>query len=173
MKRILLYLVLMIPILGMSQVLRNVDFYDYFDAILKIKQSDSLNNDNYSKYNLTNILLLDSTEIKLIEKLEPISVEEFRKIVHGIQIKSKTVGFVTNHTNIKELLLDKVSQKRIIECVNVHNSSVINYSKFAYPIYVKGTIAVFDIYGSTWSDTYYVKLENNILQINWLCGIVE
>ena len=118
-------------------------------------------------------MLLDSTEIKLIEKTGYQYVNDFRNFAPGITLSKQTFGFVTDKKNIKEIFLDKNSLKRILDCSKSYNSPDLKLIEFNYPVYIKGNKAIFEISGPTWSDTYFARLEDGILQINWIGGIIE
>jgi hypothetical protein len=147
-------------------------FIDYDKVIIELKTNKNFETIKY-KYDFTFILLLDSAEINLIKGLKPEIIEEFRKYAPELQFNKMTVGFVTEKKGIKEILLEKSDQKRIFECLYTENSPDIKYLNFDPIIYIKRNIAIFKISGPTWSNTYFARLENNVIQINFIEGIIE
>ncbi len=172
MKINLTIILLTISIILFGQPYKVEKFIDYENVISELKKNPNYDNLKY-KYDYTFILLLDSSEIKLIEKIRPETVKYFRDYAHGISFNNKTVGFKTEKQSIKEVLANKLNQKRMFECLHTENSPDINYLNFDFPIYIKGNKAIFEISGPTWHDTYFARLENYVLQINWLGGVIE
>lgn len=159
-----------LPIYG--QTLEKAKFITYEDVIEKLKSTkniESLEN----QYDYTALLLLDSTEIKLIEKTGYQYISDFKNLAPGLALSKQTFGFVTDKKNIREIFQDKNSLERILSCSKSDNSPDLKLTKFTYPIYIKGNKAIFETSGPTWSDTYFARLEDGILQINWLGGIIE
>jgi len=147
-------------------------FIDYDKVIIELKTNKNFETIKY-KYDYTFILLLDSAEIRLIKGLEPEIIEDFRKYATGLQFNKMTVGFVTEKKGIKEILLDKSDQRRIVECLHTENSPDIKYLDFDPNVYIKRNMAIFKISGPTWSNTYFARLENKVIQLNWIEGIIE
>ncbi len=144
----------------------------YEDVIKNLKSTKNIESIE-NQYNYTALLLLDSTEIKLIEKTGYQYVDDFRNFAPGLALSKQTFGFVTDKKNIKEIFMDDNSVERILDCSKSYNSSDLKLTKFRYPVYIKENTAIFETSGPTWSDTYFARLENGILQINWLGGIIE
>jgi hypothetical protein len=147
-------------------------FIDYDQVILELKSNKNFKTIEY-KYDYIFVLLLDSSEIKLIKRLNPEIIEEFRNYAQGIQFNEMTVGFVTEKKEIKEILLDKSDQTRIFDCLHPENSSDIKYLNFVPTVYIKGNKAIFEVSGPTWSTTYFARLTNHVFQINGLISIIE
>ncbi len=80
---------------------------------------------------------------------------------------------MTDKPEIKEIFKDENTLKRIIASTNSYGSPDIPMTKFDYPVYIKGNTAIFETSGSTWSNTYFARLQKGVLQINWLGGIIE
>jgi len=142
------------------------------DAIEELKSTNNIKSLE-NKYDYTALLLLDSTEIKLIEKTGYQYINDFRNFASGLALSKQTLGFVTDKINIKEIFQDKNSIQRILDCTKSYDSPDLKLTKFNYPVYIKENTAIFETSGPTWSDTYFARLENGILQINWLGGIIE
>jgi hypothetical protein len=147
-------------------------FINYEDVIKELKSTKNIKNLG-NQYDYTALLLLDSTEIELIEKTGYQHIDDFRNFAPGLALSKKTFGFVTDMKNIKEIFLDKNSLKRILDCSKSDNSPDLRLTVFEYPIYIKENKAIFETSGPIWSDTYFARLKNGILQINWLGGIIE
>ena len=145
---------------------------NYENAIEELKSTKNIKSLE-NKYDYTALLLLDSTEIKLIEKTGYQNIDDFRNFAPGLALSKQTFGIVTDKKNIKEIFLDDNSLARILDCSENYNSPDLKLTKFNYPVYIKGNNAIFETSGPTWSDTYFARLENGILQINWLGGIIE
>lgn len=172
MKIVPMFILLMICPFLFGQPYRIDNFIDYKNVINDLKTHANDSHLKY-KYDLTFVLLLDSSQIKLIEKIQPEAVKYFREYSSGLTFNNRTVGFVTDKKDIKEVLMDKLDQKRIFECVNEESDLDLVHVEFDHPIYVKENKAIFEIYGSTWSSTYFARLENGVLQINYLGGTIE
>jgi hypothetical protein len=145
----------------------------FYEEVLNELQSTENIAGLENKYDFTFILLLDSTKIELIERTGYPFIDEFRNYVPGLSLTEQTVGFVTDKTEIREIFQDKNSLKRILDCTKKCNNPNITMTSINYPIYIKGNRAIFETFGPTWSDTYYAILQNGVLQINWLGGIME
>ncbi len=146
-----------------------ITYKDVIEKLRSTKNIESLEN----HYNYTALLLLDSAEIKLIEKTGYQYINDFRNFAPGLALSKQTLGFVTDKINIKEIFLDKNSIQRILDCTKSYDNPALKMTKFNYPVYIKENTAIFETSGPTWSDTYFARLENGILQINWLGGIIE
>ena len=168
-----LFIVLIISQLSVyGQTSEKGKIITYEDVIEKLKSTKNIESlENH--YDYTALLLLDSAEIKLIEKTGYQYIDDFRNFAPGLALSEQTFGFVTDKKNIKEIFLDKNSLKRILDCSKSYNSPYLKLIEFNYPVYIKGNKAIFEISGPTWSDTYFARLEDGILQINWIGGIIE
>jgi len=168
-----LFIILVISQLSIyGQPLIKEKFVIYEDVIEELKSTkniESLEN----QYDYTALLLLDSAEIKLIEKTGYQYINDFRNLAPRLALSKQTFGFVTDKKNIKEIFLDENSLTRILNCSKSDNNPDLKLTEFNYPVYVKGNRAIFETSGPTWSDTYFARLEDGILQINWLGGIIE
>jgi len=151
---------------------RNSVFIEYAQVISELKSNQNPEDIGF-KYDMCTILLLDSTQLEMVEKIDPLSVEYFRESAPGLALNKSTASFPTVKKDIREIFTDKVSLKRILICLNEEQSTEIDFSMFDFPIYTKENKAIFDISGPTWSDTYFASLGNGVLQINWLSGIIE
>lgn len=169
---IIALLVFQIPTYG--QVLAEESFINYEEVIEDLQSTENIQSLK-NKYNYLFVFILDSTKVELIEKTGCAYINELRNYPSGFSLSKQTIGFVTDEKNIKEVFEDKNSLRRILDCSHTFNSPDIPVTKFDYPIYIKGNVAVFRTYGPTWtwSDTYIARLEDGILQINWLEGIIE
>lgn len=172
MKRIVLIFTFLIPIYAISQVYRNVDVYDCDEIINELKKSNGIDEMN-SKINFSYLLLLDSTAIDLVEKIDPEAAIEYREYAPYSLFNATTVGFVSYQKSIKELLIDKAEQKRIFLATDGDADSNELQAKFGYPIYIKGNTAIFEMYGSYWSQTYFARLEKNVFQMNLIFAIID
>ncbi|WP_163710724.1 hypothetical protein [Mangrovibacterium lignilyticum] len=146
-----------------------INYEDVIEELKSTKNIKSLEN----KYDYTALLLLDSTQIKLIEKTGYQYINDFRNFSLGLALSKQTLGFVTDKINIKEIFLDKNTIQRILDCTKSYDSPDLKMTEINYPVYIKENTAIFETSGPTWSDTYFARLENGILQINWLGGIIE
>lgn len=124
-----------------------------------------------AEYDLTYILLLDSSDVNLFENLNNNIVESFRNYSPGLQIDESTVGFYTEKSDIKNVFIDSRLRARIIECVHTENSLDVKYVSIATIVYIKDNKAVFEITGPNWEKTYFATLKKNVFQISWLGGM--
>lgn len=159
-----------LPIYG--QTWNKMSFVIYEDVINELKLAENISAKE-NKYDYVCILLLDSTNIDLIIKTGYPYIEEFRNYTAEIPLSNRTTGFVTEKREIKEIFRDEKSLKKMLACIKPYNSPDIPMTKFDHPIYIKGNAAIFETSGPSWSDIYYARLENGVLQINWLGGVME
>lgn len=148
------------------------NFIEYDTAIKELKANNNFESIEF-KYDYIFVLLLDSTEIKLLKKHSTEIIEEFRNYAPGLKNSERSVGFVTEKKDIKDVFTDKLNHKRIFECLHAENSLDIEYLTIDSVIYIKEQSVIFEISGSTWSDTYFAKLDKGVFHINWLGGIIE
>jgi len=167
MKRNLLIIFLIFQIPSFGQPLRWENFINYDTVIKELKTTKDIKSLVY-KYDYCSVLLLDSSNLKLVKETGYQYIDEFRKNAPYLSLSDKTVGFVTDKKNIKEIFLDKNSLKKILGCVELGDNS-----DFDYPIYIKGNMAIFETSGPTWSNTYFGRLKDGVFQINWIEGIIE
>lgn len=162
----------LIQTVAYSQSSRKMKFVEYETVVEDLLSSDSLRELQHA-YDYTAVLLLDSSKIELVLQTGFQYLEEFRNSALGLSQVDQTLGFVTSKDEIKELFQDQKSLERILECTHSSESTDIEMSEFDNPIYFKGDEAVFRMSGPTWSDTYYARLKNGVLQIKWLGGAIE
>ncbi len=154
---------------------QNVDirtFIEYEDVIDEIKSTKS-SSDIEFKYDYEWILLLDSTEISLIEKVDQQAINSFKESAPGLYLDENIIGFVTAKENIRELFESKELRKRIIDCTNTIDSQDFVDERIDFPIYIKGNLAIYSIHGPSWSATYFGSLKNGIFQFKELYSIIE
>lgn len=141
-------------------------YVDYRMVIEELKTSIVIK-ELSDKWDYKSILLLDSSEIKIINKVRPDIVKDFREYF------SKPV----EEKYRKILATDK---KSIKDCVNnfklyciTENGPGID-SRLYYPFYVKDDkIALYEIYGNSWSECYRITLLNKKLLIELIDEIIE
>lgn len=118
--------------------------------------------------------MLDSSKKTELFKFDPQLEKEFTSYSAGINVIESIVGFMTQKSNLTELLNSEDSQKRILNCIydeEFIKSVAIN---FRYPIYIKENIAIFAVYTSFTTDIFYIRLSvKGVVQINWLGGTME
>ena len=128
-------------------------FIDCKSAIQELK-----NNSNkiqiVEKYDWISILLLDSSEIMTIKKLNPYLITEYEDFALGLKLKSKYKSYPTKQEDIKRIFIDNSLKNQLL--ISLYNSEN-TYIK--YPVYIKDNKVVFDIYLGTWFATYFAKLE--------------
>lgn len=172
MKKYLLFLLFCAQLSIYGQPYLKEKVITYETVIKKLKETYKIKNLE-NKFNYTFILLLDSTNIDLIKKIDYQYIDDFRSYAQGLPLSNQTVGFVTDKKDIKNIFEDNISLKRILIVLKDNNIPDVSINDFNYPIYIKGNKAIFEISGPTWSDTYFATLNNGVLQINWLGGIIE
>jgi hypothetical protein len=144
-------------------------FIDYEKAISELMASNNI--DSLEKrYDIVYVLLLDSSEIKLVESTNIDLVKEFRSFSSGLIPNKQTVTIGVDKSSIREVFSDKILSKKIIKSITKDNPSIASINQ---TIYTKGNLAIFETFGPKWSNTYYAKLENGEVKINWLGGIIE
>lgn len=141
-------------------------FVDYQWVVNQLKTSKSIKDFTY-KWNYGSILLLDSSEIEIINKIRPDVVKEFRRYF------SKP----TESKYRKTVLTDK---KSIRDCVSNFEAYCITENglemgaQLDYPYYIKDDkIAVFEIYGDFWSESYRLTLQGNKVLVELVGSIIE
>jgi len=129
-------------------------FIDYNNAIKEIK----LNPDNRQitdKYDLVDILILDSSELNTIKKINPDIIEDFKDYSNALAKKNNYKSYKTDETDIKQIFINYTNQKQLIKFLYPESEMTISF-----PIYIKGNKVIFHICTKTWSATYFAKLEN-------------
>ncbi len=87
-----------------------------------------------------------------------------------MRLNKSTVGFFTRHTDIRKIF---ESPDKIFNCLIDEASPNEVKQVFAFPIYVKNNAAIVTILKSNGSDTYFFRLHEGVVQINWLGGVME
>jgi hypothetical protein len=153
-------------------VMSQVKFVRYQDFEMTYSNNPDLN--KLSKnYNLLFILFLDSSYEQQILEYDPGLENLYRGSAYGINFNESTVGFVTHVSNITEIFNSNLYVDKIFNCI-YDEIPVKHYKKvISYPVYIKNNIAVLNVLTNSGNDTYYFKLYNGILQINWLGGTTE
>ena|GEM_PF-3885404 len=168
-KTILLLISLTISIFLYGQNIDSKNFIEYDSIISELKAVNTINDMSYLLYRFDFILLLDSSEISLVEEKTGEDIEEFRFLANVINNNKEIIGFMTEEKDIRNVFLDPEQERKIISCTRIGHSS----EKVDFPIYVKENKAIFSISGATWSETYYAELKDNNVQIKGIYQIIE
>jgi hypothetical protein len=150
----------------MGQNRNHLMFVDYTSAIAEIKKNPG-NKKIKDKYDYVNILLLDSSELNTIKRIDPNIIDEFREYSYGLKLKRNFKNLKIEGTNIKKLFVDSINQRQILKLLQPEIR--IEDMKIDSPIYIKQNKAIFDISGKIWTATYFAKIENNKLKMLKLC----
>jgi len=150
----------------MGQNRNLLKFVDYNSAIAEIKKNPN-NEKIQDKYEFVYILLLDSSEIKTIKRINPDIIDEFRDYSYGLKPKHNIKSLKIKETNIKKLFVDSINRKRIMKLLQPEVGT--ENMKINSPIYIKQNKAIFDISGEIWTTTYFAKIEDNKIKILKLC----
>lgn len=168
MKTYLFFTFIIFQVSSYGESFSERDFITYDEVINELQSADTISNIEY-KYDYSLILLLDSSNIDLIETIDYSFIDDFRDYALGLPLSDQTVGFVVDSENITKIFQDKNSLKRILDCFNRYSPM----AKLTYPIYVKENEAIFEITEADGSDIYVARYNSGVLQINWLGGITE
>lgn len=172
-SKILQILMLLSSTILLAQGNNSIKFID----VEKIK-NEILQNQNYpyknQSFDMLFILLLDSSEKNTFFQNDPRLKEEFYEYLPSLKLNSYTVGFVTQEQSIKSVLMDNVSIGRILNCVYTPQFADSNTIEFSSPIFIsKENCAIFQTHSSFTTDTYFIRLNHGVVQINWLGGTIE
>ena len=130
-------------------------FIDYKNAIKEIKQNPD-NKQITDKYDLVDILILDSLELNTIKKFNPDIIEDYKDYSNALAKKNNYKSYNTDETDIKQIFINHTNQKQLIKFLYPESEMTI-----FFPIYIKENKVIFDIYTQTWSATYFAKLESD------------
>jgi hypothetical protein len=148
-----------------------VPFVKYFDCkiiaerIIAYKDVSGL-----KAYNLYKYLLLDSTHIGVIEKINHSSVAAYRHDVSRSQLSKSTIGFKTYYNGIEQLLSDERELKKILTICSGDTDPELVLTRFNYPIYIDKNNAIFEIRNKSGVNWYVGRLSNGVFQINYVQG---
>jgi len=149
----------------------NSFFVEYDSVINELKTAGHVNDMNIKNYRYDFILLLDSSELSLIEQESSEDIEEFRLLAKVLNNNDTIVGFKSEKRNIRNIFLH--NEKMILSCTQSYEYKGNKSIKLDFPIYVKENQAIFSISGRNWSETYFATLKENNLQIKGLYSIIE
>ncbi|NEN25326.1 hypothetical protein G3O08_17655 [Cryomorpha ignava] len=122
------------------------------------------------EFDLLKILLLDSSKQALFFEYDPELKELFFEYSKSLQLSKKTFGFVTDLTNIK-LIFEEPG--RIFNSVFSESVAFEYNYKIDQPIYINENKAIVEILSPTTSDIYYLRINEGVVQINWLGGVIK
>jgi hypothetical protein len=143
-----------------------IDYQEFESAYQKNSSLDELSKD----FDLLPVLLLDSAYKQRFFTFNPDLEDEFTGYSNGLRLNESTVSFFTRHTDIKKVF---DSPDKIFNCLRNEEDPIGMKQILAFPIYVKNNTAIVTILKNNGSDTYYFKLNEGVVQINWLGGILE
>ena len=143
-------------------------FFDCERITEKIKRKDNLT--GLKEYNLYKYLLLDSTHVSIVKKINPSSVEAFRHDVFRSRLSTTTIGFKTNFKKIEQLLSDENELKKILTICSTYSDAELLLTRFNYPIYIDKNNAIFEIRSKSSVDWYIARLKDGTLQIDYVQG---
>ena len=133
----------------------------------KITSSFSIN-----KIDLEGILLLDSSFIDEIEKVSPKLVEGFRQYYVDAPMDIFEDTIKTNFQSLAQCFNDSQTLKRILKVAGQPEYS--DSYTMGKVVYIRNdSIAIFDIYGSFWSERNRIELNKGFLRIEMIYSIVE
>jgi hypothetical protein len=149
---------------SLAQSNYSIQFLDYDSVIKKIKLSNS-SAELKDKWNYLDILLLDNTEIKLIEKIRPDVVKDFRTNFSQPINEKKTINLKV--TSIQNCFSDPILLEQLFSNTTLETE---RKDKNLDPdIYIKDNkVAVYLIYGTEWSECDRIRLTNEGIQIEMI-----
>lgn len=156
-----------------TMVFSQEKFINYEDFELAYSNNPNLENLS-NRFDLLFILLLDDTNKSLFFDYDLSLNESYDNYIKGLNLNKSTVGFVTQKKEIIEIFNSEILWRKVLNCISSVESTQIVKKTINYPIYVKDNTAIIEIFtGSSILNTYYFRLNDGVVQINWLGRIIE
>ena len=151
-----------------GQIIDKLEIIDYEKVIREIYNSAAIT-DLESKWDYEAVLLLDSSEIRQINKISPLAVKEFRDDFRK-PILDKYKKVVTK--DVKSIS-DLFTKRELIELL-LNNTTMGTDKKLDSKVYIKDNmIAVYDISGSGWSERNRIRITKKGLFIEMISQTIE
>ena len=148
--------------MSQSKVVRVTEF----SALMSKNDLQSL----AGQFDLLKILLLDISKEDMFLSFDPELSDDYQEYSNSMELNDRTVGFATEKENIELLIADP---ERIYCSIFSENELSKLVLEIDEPIYIYQNQAIIEISSRTTSDLYYLRLNEGIVQINWLGGTVE
>lgn len=113
-----------------GQNIKPVLFVDCKSVILELKKNPNKKH-IVEEYDWINILLLDSTEINTIKKINPYLVEEYKEFALGLKQNNKFISYPTKETDVKRIFNDNTNQNQLLKFLHPEEKSTIYF-----PVYI-------------------------------------
>lgn len=153
---------------GFGQTNDKLVIIDY-DKVIRDIYSSTSNTDLESKWDYEAVLLLDSSEIRRISKINPLVVKEFRDNFR-IPILDKYKKVIAKDVKT----ISDLFTKRELLGLLLNNTTLGSDKKLDSKVYIKDNmIAVYDISGSGWSERNRIRITRNGLFIEIISQTVE
>ena len=151
-----------------GQTIDKLEIIDYEKVIRDIYNSTAIT-DLESKWDYEAVLLLDSSEIRQINKISPLVVKEFRDNFR-IPILDKYKKVMAKDV---KTISDLFTKKELLELL-LNNTTLGSDKTLDSKVYIKdNTIAVYDIWGSGWSERNRIRITKNGLFIEMISQTME
>jgi len=148
------------------------EFINYEDVITETKSSDNPK-ELKDKFDYYYVLLLDSTELDLIQNIDPQAISYYREVSPGLKNSEQFGSYKVAEKSIKDVLKNESLLKKVIISIDKENRKGIENSEIEKPIYTNENKAIIFNYGSFWSNTYFLELVGNEIKIKWLVGTIQ
>ncbi len=127
-----------------------------------------------NRFNLLFILLLDTTYKVQFFEYDAELKDLYKEYSCGLKLNESTVGFVAHIKKIDEIFSSSLLTNKAFNCISDAETQKIAKQRISYPIYIKDNMAIVEILsGSSFSDIYYFRLNDGVVQINWLSGEID
>lgn len=141
-------------------------FVDYKHIINDITQNSD-RSQIANKYDLASVLILDSTELNTILKIDSSIINDFKEYRNALHTLKNLSSFQTKEMDIKQFFVNHQNQNQLKEIILRNKQTQISF-----PIYIKENSVVFNVFYNSWSATYYAKLEEGkIIAVKLVEGI--
>lgn len=125
------------------------------------------------EFNLLYMTLLDSSGKEGLFHHDTRLVKEYGDYTFGIHSDKHLVGFVTSVSKIDDIFTSKRLAQKVLGCVSDTLTQRVCKKTISRTFYIRDNEAIIDIITvGSGKDTYHCKLQNGILQIRWLEGVI-
>ncbi len=154
---------------GQHPKLRFVDYDLVFDSLKNgNNQTSTLNHNSQYYWDFYNLLLLDSSNISLVEKICPYIVDEIRGSEIPILPNCFSVGFHISSDRVEDVFAEE-NIGRIFSCLSENDVG----ARIGSSLYVKDNKVVFSVVVRNGSYLVRGKLESGVFQMNIVSSITE
>ncbi len=126
-----------------------------------------------NRFDLLFISLLDTTYKVQFFEYDAELKDLYKGYSHGLKLNKATVGFVARIQKIDEIFNSSLLTNKAFNCISDEETQKTVKQTINYPIYIKDNTAIVEILSGSSSDIYYFRLNDGVVQINWLGGVMD